>query len=170
MCKEALPEHIDEVREWAGTDHDKSFWKWLIPLKIKYLAFGPRDSHKWHKWREWPITLFAAKGDGFWRFENDITDSTSVDSSTLVLRDGREQGQYLSRNQHWCRWSFQLQWPLFVAFHWYFKDEYVGEPVGRNSMSGDRFDDKLLYFYIGAKRDADKVYWVKSLYLGKNWK
>lgn len=159
MCKEALPEHIDEPSEWTGTDHDNWLFKWFIPFKIKYLAFGPRDSHKWHKWREWPLLLFRVGGRGYWRFEDDCA------SSTVWL-----EPCYLSRIQYWKRWHFAIQWPFFVSFHFYFRDKYVPNYPHKVTPDGLKTSGKLLYFYFGAHRDADKVYWFPSAYIGLAWK
>lgn len=151
MCNEALPKHIDEVSEWKGTDHDNWMFRWFIPLKLKYLCFGPRDSHKWHKWREWPHTLFAIRSKGLWRFEDDKDEHSGGWLEDRVLINRSFPGYYLSRIQKWCDWSFQLQWPLFIAAHLKIKD-------------------KVLYFYLGAHRDADKVYWIPSVFIGTVWK
>ena len=151
MCNEALPDHINEKSEWAGTDHDTWLTRWFIPLKIKYLCFGPRDPHFWHKWREWPITIFAIKGKGDWRFEDDTTDFTGgwVEDKVLVWK--QYSWYYLSRIQKWSTWSFQLQWPFFIAFH-------------------VKFKKGMFYAYFGAHRDADRVYWIPSAFIGTKFK
>lgn len=153
MCETALPEHIDEVEEWKFTDHDTWLMRWFIPIKLKYLCFGPRDIHKWHRWREWPVVLLkTGSTNGFWRYENDITESMEPFLT----------GGYLSRIQYWKRWHFQLQWPFFIAFHWYWNEEDVPAFPHRSS--------KVIYFYFGAHRDADKIYFIPSLFLGIGWK
>lgn len=151
MCKLALPSHIDEVKEWKGTDHDNWLFRWFIPIKLKYLCFGPRDPHKWHKWREWPITLFAVRGKGLWRFEDDYISHSGGWLEKRVLWNRKFESYYLSRIQKWCSWSFQFQWPFFLAFHCSYKGH-------------------LFYCYFGAHRDADKVYWIPSAYIGLTWK
>lgn len=150
MCREALPKHIDEASEWAGTDHDTWWMRWFIPLKLKYCVFGPRDSHKWHKWREWPLCVFFLRGEGYTRLEDDKRDKRST-KKKLVMEQSSEAKGYVSRIQKWCKWHVQLQWPLFFACHINIK----GKP---------------LYFYLGAHRDADKVYWIPSAYIGLKWK
>lgn len=151
MCRLALPPHIDEPHEWKGTDHDNWLFRWFIPLKLKYLVFGPRDPHKWHCWREWPITLFAIRGKGWWRFEDDLTDHSGGWLEDRVLLGKKWDWFYLSRIQKWSEWSFQLQWPFFVAAH-----IFIGK--------------KVLYFYFGAHRDADKLYWLPSAFIGLKFK
>ena len=144
MCIKALPKHLQTVEAWAGTDHDNWMFRWFIPLKLKYLCFGPRDTHKLHKWRDWPILLFALGSSDEWRFENDKSDRYSLGSQP---RDN----EYLSRIQYKKDWHIQVQWPLFLACH-------------------IKIGQKPLYFYIGAHRDADKVYWIPSVYIGLKWK
>lgn len=53
---------------------------------------------------------------------------------------------YLSRVQYWMTWHIQIQWPLFLQIQ----------------LWG-------MQFYIGFKRDQDKVYWL-SLFIGRIWK
>lgn len=144
MCIEALPDHLKSVEDWKGTDHDNWLFKWFIPVKLKYLCFGPRDSHNWHKWREWPILLFALGSSDEWRFEDDCSDYYSLGSNP-------RPNEYLSRIQYKKKWHIQLQWPLFLACH-------------------IQLGKRPLYFYIGAHRDADKVYWIPSMYIGLTWK
>lgn len=163
MCEEALPEHIDEPSEWKGTDHDNWLFRWFIPIKLKYLCFGPRDSHKWHKWREWPIVLFAKGSKDIWRIEDDVSDE-----GRLTPKPFPEE--YLSRIQYWKRWHIAIQWPFFLVFHFYFRQKDVPQYPHHVTPDGLSTDGKLFYFYFGAHRDADKVYWIPSVFIGLTWK
>lgn len=163
MCIESLPDHLKDPAAWKGTDHDNWLFRWFIPLKLKYLCFGPRDTHKWHKWREWPFIVAAFKGKGLFRIENDFHDMAIRNDYLLWAKP---YGDYLSRIQYWTRWHIQIQWPFFVAGHFYFKAKDVPE----YGKPRPETDGKLFYFYFGAHRDADKVYWIPSAYIGLNWK
>lgn len=176
MPKSALPDHIDEPHEWDGKDDDDHWYtKWR--KKVKHLmAFGPRSPKGiafglfppfifCRKWREIPTFIFALKGAGPYRWEYKNKNRIDQASNLPPLEKDEEAGWYLPRTQLWTRWHFQLQWPLFFAFHFYFKKE----DVIRERLREDR-DGKLIFFYIGAKRDGDRVYWYPSLYLGLNWK
>lgn len=163
MCIEALPDHLKSAEAWKNTDHDNWLFRWFIPIKLKYLCFGPRDSHKWHKWREWPFIVLAVRGAGLFRIEDDHYD---MGVANKVLRWMQPEQQYLSRIQYWCRWHIQIQWPFFIAFHFYFRDKDVPEYGNPRPNT----DGKLFYFYVGAHRDADKIYWIPSAYVGLKWK
>ena len=164
MCIEALPDHLKSVDAWKNTDHDTRWMRWFIPVKLKYLCFGPRDTHPWHRWREWPITVFAiSKGNEF-RTENDRHDYNILNHKPL--RWVKSTMAYLSRIQYYTRWHFQVQWPFFIAFHFYFN----AKDVPQYGKPRPNTDGKLFYFYFGAHRDADKVYWIPSAYIGTNWK
>lgn len=163
MCIESLPDHLKSVEAWKGTDHDNWLFRWLIPFKLKYLCFGPRDTHWLHRWREWPKTLFRIGDSNFdWRFEDDVTE----------WKGGKIKNKpgYLSRIQYWKRWHIQIQWPFFIAFHFYFNTKDVPEFPDRKTLSGEHTKGKLLYAYFGAHRDADKVYWIPSAFIGLCWK
>lgn len=149
MCNLALPERLRTWDAWKHHDNDRWYSRWYQKLMIKYGVFGPRDPHKQHQWREWPITLFALRGDGHFRAEDDEL-AYGLDTGRVLLC-WLPDGQYLSRCQMMSRWSVQLQWPLFFAAHVYIK----GKP---------------LFFYVGAHRDSDKVYWFPSAFIGLNWK
>jgi hypothetical protein len=159
MCPwSALPPHLNtpEKVELAFPD-DSTFgntgfgylWKRFQKIIKPWIAFGPRATEWWARWRMYPTTLFAAFGQGESRWENDIMAIRSV-SNLVVLY--KPTVFYLSRIQYWCDWSIQLQWPLFFACHFKY---------GRKG---------LVYFYIGAKRDTDRVYWFPDAYIGTVWK
>ena len=171
--KSALPEHIDESHEWDGKDDDQHWYtKWRKKVK-HWMAYGPRATEWWARWREYPKTLFAVAGEGFWRFETESETeigligaefTPSTDGAWYILNTDFGN-YYITRVQLYSRWHLQIQWPLFIAFHWYVKSE----DVLRFPDKTDR-DGKLWFFYVGAKRDADKVYWCPAIYLGRNWK
>lgn len=148
MPKSALPEHLNEPYEWNGKDDDQHWYtSWRKQVK-GWFAYGPRAKEKWAKWRESPKVLYFKNWNGPIRYE------------------WEEAGApYISRVQLWCRAHIQFQWPLFVAAHWYQKKKDIVPYPYR----GDR-DGKLWFFYLGAKRDADRVYWFPALYIGRNWK
>lgn len=180
MPKSALSPRLLEAENWKGTDDDVWYMRWRIKLK-HWFAYGPRATEWWAKWREYPKTLFAVKGkQGFFRvetegWERDTAWDSLYDADVLfntnlwavdtnaevdVFQDG-----YLSRVQKYARWSFQVQWPFLVAFHVYRRAEDVPHYGEQKDTDG-----KLLFFYIGAHRDADKVYWFPSAFLGFVWK
>ena len=162
--KSALPEHIDEAHEWDGKDDDQHWYtKWRKYVK-GWFAFGPRATERWAKWRKYPIILVAVRGNGFWRFEDDVQDGTPTPSHRCMKWASAEPW-YLSRIQLWTRWHIQIQWPLFIAAHYYKRSEDRLQFPDK----ADR-DGKLWFFYVGAKRDADKVYWCPAIYIGRNWK
>ena len=149
MPKSALPEHLDEAHEWDGKDDDDHWYtSWRKHVK-GWFAFGPRATEWWAKFREYPVTLLALRGNGTWRFE---TNETSFEFGMFTpffhLLDWKlsKDSHYLSRVQYYNDWHIALAWPLFLHGH-----------VGN------------WQFYIGFKRDADRVYWL-ALYLGKIWK
>lgn len=185
----ALPPHINEPHEWAGTDHDTKWTRWMLYIK-GWTAFGPRAKETWARWREFPKTLFAIRAkEGVFRLERESWERDSswedwLNRTSLVNEnikvvswpDGKEKAAgnaliedgYLSRCQKYTRWSFQIQWPLMVAFHFYTRAEDVpkwGDPTPSGFADG-----KIWFFYLGAHRDADKVYMFPSAYLGRNWK
>lgn len=182
MPKSALSPRLLDADNWKGTDDDIWYMRWRI--KLKYLfAYGPRATEWWAKWREYPKTLFALRSkQGTFRVESETWERDSSWESefvdTMIVNQdmwlGRpvdgyvevfEQG-YLSRIQYYTRWSFQIQWPLMVAFHWYWKAADV--PVYGQPRPDT--DGKLVFVYFGAHRDGDKVYWFPSAFLGRVWK
>lgn len=153
MCWTALPQHINEPNEWDNKDDDRHWYtSWRKAVK-GWFAYGPRDIHWYHRWRKNPITLLAIFGKGESRWENDILAIRSIPKTILFYNPGNT-GFYLSRVQYWCNWSFQIQWPFFIGFHWYY---------GKTNKQG-------VQLYIGTKRDADKVYWFPAIFLGRTWK
>lgn len=160
MPKSALPERLQDPANWKGTDDDVWYMRWRIPLKGLF-AYGPRATEKWARWREYPLTLFKRKGRGDWRLENDQEEMLwNGLNRNLISSD-----YYLSRVQYYTRWHFQIQWPFMIAFHFYFRAKDV-MPYGTRQ----NVDNKLFYFYFGAHRDTDKVYWFPSAFLGLTWK
>jgi len=181
----ALPDHLNTPEKWAGTDHDTKWTRWLLHLK-GWMAYGPRAKQQWARWREFPKTLFALRSkQGVFRVE---TEGWERDSSwdcdwnvrvfsfldeIYAWRDLSDSISemtpgYLSRVQKYARWSFQIQWPFLVAFHWYNRATNV--PKYGNPTPSGFADGKLWFFYFGAHRDADKVYMFPSAYFGRNWK
>lgn len=182
MPKSALSPRLLDADNWKGTDDDVWYLRWRI--KLKYLfAYGPRATEWWAKWREYPKTLFAIRSkQGVFRveaetwerdsaWEGQFVDTKIVNQDMWLSRphdqfvETFEQG-YLSRVQYYTRWSFQVQWPFMVAAHFYMRAADVPE-YGKPRPDTD---GKLWFFYIGTHRDADKVYWFPSAYIGSNWK
>lgn len=130
-----LPEHINEPHEWNGKDDDDHWYTAWRKYVKGYFCF---------KFGRLPRVVFAARGAGRWRLEDD-TFSGGLDAGVLVNRKFGG-GWYLSRVQYWTNWHLALQWPLFLHGHY-----------GK------------WQFYVGFKRDADKVYWL-ALYAGRVWK
>jgi hypothetical protein len=149
----ALPEHINEPREWAGKDHDKVWYTRWVKYVQGWFAYGPRAKEWWARWRLVPCTLFAMKGNGPWRFEG-------------IMRDGKVRF-YRSRAQYWTRWHVALQWPLQLTFHWYWRAADVPTTDTRPQNLNIK---KLVFGYGPVHRDADDVYWFPSFYLGGTWK
>lgn len=140
----ALPPHIDSPDEWTGKDDDDHWYtKWRKSVK-GWFAFGPRATEKWARFREYPKVLFAWRGKGVWRYENDLMDAYSRGSRAFI--SFAPEGWYLSRVQYRAKWHIALQWPLFLHGH----------------IGGWQF-------YVGFKRDADRVYWL-AIYPGRVWK
>ncbi len=174
---DALPEHLDEQSEIDAAFPDDSQFanrkgllgvygralKKFNKLTKPWMAVGPRSRFWWARWRETPITLFAIKGKGKWRFENDEID--------LALNDRNKvkgwPNWYLSRVQYWCRWHFAVNWPLQITFHVYWKESSVPKWPDHG---GDTNITDMLYVYGPGHRDADKVYWLISGFIGGGWK
>lgn len=116
------------------------------------------------KWRKVPVTLWAKREGGPWRYE---ADGKPDEASHLPPKEFTKDhpDYYLSRNQYWCESHTQIQWPLFYCTHKYNSPADV-LPSGTR---GDR-DGKIVLFYIGAKRDADKIFWWIAAFLGRNFK
>lgn len=161
MCESALPPGFHNQAAGTKTDWDNPIQRYW---KKSWFAYGPRDKHWYHKWREMPITLFAAFGEGESRWEASGGEF-ALRALNKTVWFFKPTLAYLSRVQYYTRWSIQIQWPFLFAFHFYLKATDV--PAGLDSRDTD---GKLWFFYIGAHRDADRVYWCPSVYLGKNWK
>jgi hypothetical protein len=181
MPKSALPERLQDPANWAGTDDDIWYMRWRIYVK-GWFAYGPRATQRWAKWREFPKTLFAVRSkQGIFRVETETWERDSswdckwdfnwlFNSNLWAYRDKVDlveysQG-YLSRIQYYTRWSFQIQWPLTIAFHYYFRAKDV--PV--HGQLRPNLDKKLFFAYVGVHRDGDKVYWFPSAFVGLTWK
>lgn len=161
MCESALPDGFKKKAAGTNTDWDNGIQKYWNKA---WFAYGPRDKHWYHRWREMPIVLFALFGKGDSRWETSGGE-LKVRSPNVPILWFRPWNFYLSRIQYWCRWHVQLQWPLFFSCHFYWKAKSVPPYTSDTDTDG-----KLFYFYIGAHRDADKVYWFPSFYMGFNWK
>lgn len=181
MPKSALSPRLLDADNWKGTDDDVWYMRWRI--KLKYLfAYGPRATEWWAKWREFPKTLFALRSkQGVFRVETETWERDSAWESAwwdtfyfnqeqYAYKDYPDHIEYspgyLSRVQYYTRWHIQLQWPLMFAVHFY--DHAKDVPVYGQPRPDT--DGKLTFFYVGAHRDADKVYWFPSAYIGRNWK
>jgi hypothetical protein len=182
MPKSALSDRLNDPANWKGTDDDNWLMRWRLYCK-GWFAYGPRATEAWAKWREWPKTLFAIRSkQGGFRVETETWERDSAwdciwsmrslfNTDMYVYRDvsdlvGEYIPGYLSRVQYYTRWHFQIQWPFMVAFHVYFKAKDVpeyGQPRPDTT-------NKLFYFYFGAHRDGDKVFWFPSAFLGLTWK
>lgn len=182
MPKSALSERLLSKEDWRGTDDDTWLMRWRIGLKYLF-AYGPRATEWWAKWREYPKTLFAIRSkQGIFRTEGEgwerDTTFDGADERTVLFNTAmpvyrvQENGLitvdhgYLSRIQYYTRWHLQIQWPLMLAVHFYTKVADVPE-WGKPRPDTD---GKLWFFYIGAHRDGDKVYWFPSAFLGRVWK
>lgn len=179
----ALPEWLDSPEKWAGSDHDTKWTRWILRLKGA-MAFGPRATERWARWRQYPRTLLALRSkQGVFRIEAEgwerETAYDCVDTSDYYfLKDlvatknypnfvAIEPG-YLSRVQKYTRWSLQIQWPFFVAFHWYRRASDV--PVYGDPVPSGFADGKVVFAYFGAQRNGDKFYMFPAAYVGFNWK
>ena len=157
MPKSALPDGFAETAAGTGTDWDNSLQRWI---KKSWFAYGPRATQWWAKWREIPMPLLAIFGPGFSRWETSGGElALRAPNDTLLFYT--RPALVLSVIQYWAKWSFQIQWPFFIAFHCYI-DAMPAYPA----KAGDR---RVLYFRFGARRDADKVYWFPSFFIGLQW-
>lgn len=176
MPKSALPPWYHEKAAGTGTDWDNPVQGWI---KKAWFAYGPRATG-WAKWREFPITLFAVRSEeGTFRIETETYERDSswadwhnrksfvLENNIRLVRWPKEEQReivrgYLSAIQYWSKWHIQIQWPFFVAFHYYIGEvpKYPEKATANN---------KVFYFRFGARRDADKVYWWPSLFLGLTW-
>jgi hypothetical protein len=160
MPKSALPPEMWDLSFWDGTDN--AAWYMKIKKRIQYVfAGGPRVPEGFFRFRELPKTIFAVKGKGYWRTEN--TNGTAF----LAVPAPKDMSyrHYMCRVQCWSRWSFLIQWPLFINFHIFWRRKTKAYPPRYQSDFGLH---KLFTFHIGYKRDSDKVYWPTA-YLGGNF-
>lgn len=175
----ALPDHLNSASEieaaFPDDDENGKLVRWLKKKTKHWFAYGPRANIWLARWREFPIYLFAIRGEGEWRWElSDGSSDTYFGNSFLTMLKKRlwesrnilsPNKYYLSRIQRWSRWHLAIQWPFLITFHFYFKASDV--PRYRLNFNTD---GKQFFFYFGAHRDADKVYWFPSAYIGLNWK
>ena len=149
-------------------------WKNIWPFKYitpSWTAFGPRCTEWWAKWREFPVVLVALKGAGVWRSEptdgrdNGIGETVSValhpaqlfrDNSWIV--EAPERQRYISVIQYWAKWSIIVQWPFSIAISYYL-DPTPAFPILPAAK-------RVLFFRIGARRNADGFYDFPSAYIG----
>lgn len=172
MPKSALPEHLNDPEDIEANfrDDDQYGDNWFGRLYRSvrkatrtWIAFGPRATERWAKWREVPYPLFCRKGEGPWRWEYTDASQLEILDWDRPLRDKSlyNANYYVSVIQYWSKWHIQIQWPFFVAFHYYI-DEVPRFPDKATTQ-------RVLYFRFGARRDADRVYWFPSLFIGLSW-
>lgn len=153
---EDLPDHIDSPEEWAGKDDDQHWYTaWRKKLKGWFFYRPGRF------FRKWPITVLAFFGKGSVRFENDWF-AVRGPAESIGWHDSASNEFYLSRVQYFCRWHFQLQWPLFIAAHFYWNAEDVASYPIKSKLKG-------WMLYAGVKRDTDG-YWFPAIYIGTSFK
>lgn len=165
----ALPEHLNspEKVEDAFPDDDAlmqygligRIWRRFQKASKPWTAFGPRATEWWAKWREIPKVLVAVGDKKKWRLE--YTDSSLGEGLTKHPKKPQPTGFYVSTIQYWKKWGLLIQWPLFLAFHFYIDDV----PDYPNHDGNTR----VLFIRIGARRDADRVYWFPSFFIGLRW-
>lgn len=167
MPRSAVPEHLLK-RDWEGTDN--ASWLMRMKKRIQYIfAAGPNVPSGFWKWRDIPKCLILLSGDGKVRTEN--TDGSQIGTLPahskvhLNALDSAENAHYISRIQPWLRWHFSVNWPLFVNMHVIYRKRDVEKAPKYQSEFGIK---KMLTFGIGAKRDADKVYWL-TMNMGGNF-
>jgi hypothetical protein len=181
--RSAFPEHLNTKEEVEAAFPDDSqykgffgnLWKRWNKATKHWDAFGPRSPKgiafsMWppfilmRKWRETPIVLIARKGVGSWRYEADGKPdvASGMEPDEFIKAN---PGYYLSRIQYWSAWHWAIQWPLFFSFHKY---NTGAQPIPDGTKE-DR-DGQLWMGYIGAKRDADRIFWWIALILGRNFK
>jgi len=148
MVKSALPEHINESHEWAGTDHDTWLMRWYIPFKIKFCVYGPRAKESWARWRRIPKTLANLNASRIETLQDCLTKELLECPSVI---------------QYWERWHFLVQWPLHFSFHYYWPWTKVPKSTVR---PGDFTIKDMVYIRFGARFDQDQVYWFPSAFVG----
>ena len=167
MPKSALPDHIDEPHEWDGTDWDWWGQKWMLKIK-HWFAYGPRAKEWWARWREVPIVLFGIKGAGPWRYEytKDGKPDFFYDENNCIgfwHKVPHPDLYYLAVTQYFSRWHFAVQWPFHVTFHIYFTKDI---PIQPQRPEEDYTIRTMFFIRFGARRDADRVYWFPSMFVG----
>lgn len=177
---DSMAEHLNEPHEVEENYQDDSqfggwfgrVWKRFHKIIKPWSAFSWTSRYKWARFRQYPLTLLTVNGQGMRRWETtdgriDLGDSIGTSGSVYahsMYETGFGQQVYLSRCQYWSRWHFQLQWPFFVAFHYYPNaKDVVRYPGGSNGTDG-----KVRFFYFGFKRDGDG--YLIAFFLGRNWK
>lgn len=168
MPRSAMPEHLndkDEIENAFPDDSQYGGWFGRIYTRFQkatktWFAFSFRCPF-WPKGWKYPRTWIALGDDKPWRYEVDGgEDFYSYRPYT------RTEGYYISRIQPYKRWSFVIQRPGIITFHWYPKKADVldfGTPLSKS-------DGKVWFGYYG-HYDSDKIFWlVKSLFLGKTFK
>jgi len=166
MPLDALPEGFKDQAVGTNTDWNNPIQKYW---RKSWFAYGPRSNHWWAKWREMPKVIFAFRGPGMFRYENTdgSTEFIGVASGDRQYSIGYERyimyfGQfYLSAIQYWCKWHVALLWPLHFQVSY-----YIDAAPMYPEQAGNR---RVFYFRIGARRDADRVYWFPSVFLGLQW-
>lgn len=180
MPLSALPEYLRSKENWKGTDDDVWYMRWRINLKW-LIAYGPRATESWAKWRMWPKTIFAIRSKiGAFRLETerderdsayDAQDHTifTFNRNWFMPSNDRQSVMvpcYLSAIQYWTRWHLAIQWPFHISFHCYFKKNDIPRYPEK---PGSSVDNKLFFFRFGSRRDSDRVYWFPSLFVGLSW-
>jgi hypothetical protein len=179
MPRCALPEHLNDPDEIENAFPDDSqygsLWKRWNKMVKPIEAWGPRCPKgiafsmwpPWilsRKWRENPIVLLAQRGPGYWRLEKDgAPDIVTADKLSDAMKEHPDY--YLSRNQYYCRSHWQISWPLFFCWHKYDATAQVMALGTREDKDG-----QITMGYIGAKRDADKVFWWIAAFFGRCFK
>lgn len=175
---DAMPEHLDEQVEIDNAFPDDSQFanrKGLLGVFGRALrawkkitkpweAFGPQSRFWWARWRPVPTVLFAARGEGRWRMENDVTEIGLRD----IKRCNSWPNWYLSRIQYWSRWHIAVQWPLQITGHIYWRKADV--PQFPDRPAKDLGITRLFYVYGPIHRDADGIYWLNSFFFGGGFK
>lgn len=178
---DAMPEHLNEKLEVENAFPDDSqysglfgrLWKRLMKTTKPWEAFGPRSNYWWARWRSTPLTIFAIHGKGPFRLERDGHPDAALDEAPGRFRtlwmagSNTENAYYFSRVQYWTRWHFAVQWPFQITFHAYWRAKDVPNYPDRPR---DLTIKDVFFVYGPIHRDADKVYWIGSFFIGGGWK
>lgn len=171
MPWDALPQNLSRPHDWDGKDHDKVWYTRWVKYVKGWFAMSYRSRFAWARWRNTPRILFAYFGKGDARLESDRDGETTASNGLWYWRNDISKPElgsmYVSRVQYWCRWHLAVQWPLQVTFHIYWRAADVPVWPHRPADLGIK---KLLFVYGPTHRDADKVYWIFSFYIGGQWK